>query len=267
MTLDILLNYNNLINYLLENELILWCLIAIFYIVGAVLLYKALFFNSGDKKEEKVVEEVVASPTKEEIVQEITPKIEEPTTKIEEPVNEPISQVNVQTDELELATKIVSTVQSEKEQSIGIPKELGGDIDLTTEKVTKERVVTTKSFNDRGLDAYKQGELAEALVCFEVALEDEPKNPDILNNIGVVYYDYARIAKDSEHEKLNDDVAITYFDKALKINSFNPEYYFNRGRVAYYHGGESEADKFFNVINKEPVYEKKIREFKEYFNA
>ena len=75
-------------------------------------------------------------------------------------------------------------------------------------------------FRQQGEAQYQRGNVAHAIACFEMAIENDPESAEAHNNLGVVYM---------ENEKLAE--ALEHFYKALEINDQDPEILGNSARA------------------------------------
>lgn len=72
------------------------------------------------------------------------------------------------------------------------------------------------------LDSFKAGNYEKAIEAFNLVLEQDNNNPNVLNNIGLCY---SKLAK--------DDLASEYFIKALSFNPKSVQTYINLADVYY----------------------------------
>ncbi len=72
------------------------------------------------------------------------------------------------------------------------------------------------------LDAFKAGDYEKAIDAFNLVLEQDNNNPNVLNNIGLCY---SKLAK--------DDLASEYFIKTLSFNPKSVQTYINLADVYY----------------------------------
>ena len=72
------------------------------------------------------------------------------------------------------------------------------------------------------LDAFKAGNYEKAIDAFNLVLEQDNNNPNVLNNIGLCY---SKLAK--------DDLASEYFIKTLSFNPKSVQTYINLADVYY----------------------------------
>ena len=72
------------------------------------------------------------------------------------------------------------------------------------------------------LDSFKAGDYEKAIEAFNLVLENDNNNPNVLNNIGLCY---SKLAK--------DDLASEYFIKTLSFNPKSVQTYINLADVYY----------------------------------
>lgn len=75
---------------------------------------------------------------------------------------------------------------------------------------------------DKALNSFKSGDYEKAAQEFEVLLDNDKNNPNLLNNIGLCY---SKLAK--------DDLAVEYFIKALSFNPKAVQTYINLSDVYF----------------------------------
>jgi len=98
--------------------------------------------------------------------------------------------------------------------------------------------------NNLGTALSDRGQLDEAMMHFQKAVEIQPDFAETYNNIGIVYWDKGRL-----------DEAIAQFEKALKIQPENPQAYNNLGMVLAQKGLADEAiTQFQKALAIEPDY-------------
>ncbi len=90
---------------------------------------------------------------------------------------------------------------------------------------------TAVDYNVLGNEAYKKGDLFNALPSYDKAIETDPHYAEAYNNRGLVYV------------KQGDfDQAIADFSKAIALNPDDAEAYYNRGHLYADHGDLTLAD-------------------------
>jgi Flp pilus assembly protein TadD len=98
---------------------------------------------------------------------------------------------------------------------------------------TDKGVSKVKQDIQKGYEAWQAGNLSEALIFYNSALKIQPKNPDVLNTIGVLYEEFG-LSDQAEEKYL---AAITLNRKHLPAYSNLGYLYWNRGdleKAAFY---------------------------------
>ncbi len=90
----------------------------------------------------------------------------------------------------------------------------------------------------------------EALTNLLKANELEPKNPDILNNLGMAYY-----------FKGETELAIKYINQSLELNEQNSDARLNLASIYYQSGDIKRAEKLYLEVTKDLTYDKQARTY------
>lgn len=90
-------------------------------------------------------------------------------------------------------------------------------------------------WNDKGVDFYVQGEYAEALGCYDNAIELDPNSSLAWNNKGAVLFSQGKY-----------DAAIQAYDRAIEIDLNYASAWNNKGSALYHQGKYEEAVQSFD---------------------
>jgi len=113
------------------------------------------------------------------------------------------------------------------------------------------------AFNNRGTLYFIQGNYKRALMDFGTALKNDPASKEILKNIGLTY------------DKLGDHyTAISFYNKALALDSGYPDALFNRAIDYYILRKFDLSERDLNVMRKlkynpDPDFKERIKSIKD----
>lgn len=101
-----------------------------------------------------------------------------------------------------------------------------------------------------GTQSLMDQEYTEALTSLIKANQLEPKNTDILNNLGMAYY-----------FKGESELAIKYLNQSLELDPKNSDAKINLGTIYYQNGDIDRAEKLYKIVMKDLTYDKQARTF------
>jgi Tfp pilus assembly protein PilF len=101
-----------------------------------------------------------------------------------------------------------------------------------------------------GTQSLMEKEYTEALKNLLKANELDPKNPEIMNNLGMAYY-----------FKGEQDLAIRYLNEALKLDNKNSDARINLASIYFKDGKLENAEKLYKLVLKDLTYDKQARTY------